>query len=165
MSFAFCYFSLAWIHDDWRRFSRKLTAVFGLLHFLTWCQKWETKNSPLEQIFKKNIDKTPSQFQGLLFRRLRFDVHVKDGRSIPVTDALSRVCHRKVGRNVEHVTEGSTSQRNIHFMSTPIDLTVVNQHRPIPWVYWRILSSTPSLRTESYARNCGSSGTFDATPQ
>ena len=107
------------LNSWWLKTLFEETAVFGLLHFLTWCQKWETKNSPLEQIFKKNIDKTPSRFQRLLLRRLRLDVHVKEGRSIPVADALSRVCHRKVGRNVGHVTEGSTSQRNIHFMSTP----------------------------------------------
>ena len=60
----------------------------------------ETDHSPLEQIFKKNINETPSKLQRLLLRCLRFDVHVqyKQGRSISVADALSRVCHRKAGQ-------------------------------------------------------------------
>ena len=84
----------------------------------------ETDHSPLEQIFKKNINEAPCRLQRLLLRCLRFDVHVqyKQGRSIPVADALSRVCHRKAGHNPEHVTEDSASQHNIHFISSPIDL-------------------------------------------
>ena len=84
----------------------------------------ETDHSPLEQIFKKNINEAPSRLQRLLLRCLRFDIHVqyKQGRSIPVADALSRVCHRKARHNPEHVTEDSASQHNIHFISTPIDL-------------------------------------------
>ena len=84
----------------------------------------ETDHSPLEQIFKKNIKQAPSMLQRLLLRCLRFDVHAqyKQGRSIPVADALSRVCHKKAGHNPEHATEDSASQRNIHFISTPIDL-------------------------------------------
>ena len=60
-----------------------------------WNVAVETDNSPLEQIFKKNINEAPSWLQRLLLRRLRFDVNVqyKQGRSIPVADALSRVCH------------------------------------------------------------------------
>ena len=87
----------------------------------------ETDRSPLEQIFKKNINEAPSLLQRLLLRCLRFDVHVhyKQGRSIPVADALSRVCHREAGHNPEHVTEDSAPQRNIHFISTPIDLAAV----------------------------------------
>ena len=87
----------------------------------------ETDHSPLEQIFKKNINEAPSRLQRLLLRCLRFDVHVhyKQGRSIPVADALSRVCHREAGHNPEHVTEDSAPQRNIHFISTPIDLAAV----------------------------------------
>jgi len=51
----------------------------------------ETDNSPLEQIFKKNINEAPSRLQRLLLRCLRFDAHVqyKQGRSIPVADTLS----------------------------------------------------------------------------
>ena len=81
----------------------------------------------MEQIFKKNINEASSRLQRLLLRRLRFDVHVhyKQGRSIPVADALSRVWYRKAGHNPEHVTEDSASQHNVHFISTPIDLTAM----------------------------------------
>ena len=60
----------------------------------------ETDHSPLEQIFKKNIKEAPSRLQRLLQRYLRFDVHVqyKQGRSIPVANALSQVCQRKAGQ-------------------------------------------------------------------
>ena len=87
----------------------------------------ETDHSPLEQIFKKNINKAPSRLQRLLLRCLRFDVHVhyKQVRSIPVADALSRVYHSEAGHNPEHVKEDSASQRNILFISTPIDLGAV----------------------------------------
>ena len=87
----------------------------------------ETDHSPLEQIFKKNINEAPSRLQRLLLRCLRFDVHVqcKQGRSIPVADALSRVCHKKAAHNTENMIEDSASQCNIHFISTPIDLTAV----------------------------------------
>ena len=37
----------------------------------------ETDHSPLEQIFKKNINEAPSRLQRLLLRCLRFDVHVQ----------------------------------------------------------------------------------------
>ena len=36
----------------------------------------ETDHSPLEQIFKKNINEAPSWLQRLLLRCLRFDVHI-----------------------------------------------------------------------------------------
>ena len=87
----------------------------------------ETDHSPLEQIFKKNINEAPSRLQRLLLRCLRFDVNVqyKQGRSIPVADALSRVCHRKPAPTANNMTEDSVPQRNIHFISTPIDLTAV----------------------------------------
>ena len=87
----------------------------------------ETDHSPLEQIFKKNINEAPSRLQRLLLKCLRFDVNVqyKQGRSIPVADALSRVCHKKPAPTAENMTEDSVPQRNIHFISTPIDLTAV----------------------------------------
>ena len=89
----------------------------------------ETDHSPLEQIFKKNINEATSRLQRLLLRCLRFDVDVhfryKQGRSIPVADALSRVCHSEAGHNPEHMTEDSAPQRYIHFISTPIDLAAV----------------------------------------
>ena len=87
----------------------------------------ETDHSPLELIFTKNINDSPSRLQRLLLKCLRFDAHVlyKQGRSIPVANALSRECHRKAGHNPKHATEDSAPQRNIHFISTPIDLVAV----------------------------------------
>ena len=89
-----------------------------------WNVAVETDNSPLEQIFKKNINEAPSWLQRLLLRRLRFDVNVqyKQGRSIPVADALSRVCHGIAAPTTKSMTEDYVSQRNIHFISTRIDL-------------------------------------------
>ena len=87
----------------------------------------ETDHSPLEQIFKKNINEAPGWLQRLLLRCLRFDVNVqyKPGRSIPVADALSRVCHTGATHATGTTTKDASSQRNIHFISTPIDLTAV----------------------------------------
>ena len=61
----------------------------------------ETDHSPLEQIFKKNIAEAPARLQRLLLRCMNFDITVryKAGNSIPVADALSRVCF-KVGADV-----------------------------------------------------------------
>ena len=87
----------------------------------------ETDHSPLEQIFKKNINEAPGRLQRLLLRCLRFDVNVqyKPGRSIAVADALSRVCHTGATHGTGTTTKDASSQRNIHFISTPIDLTAV----------------------------------------
>ena len=54
----------------------------------------ETDHSPLEQIFKKNIAEVPARLQRLLLRCMKFDIEVKyrRGETIPVADALSRVC-------------------------------------------------------------------------
>lgn len=92
-----------------------------------WNVAVETDNSPLEQIFKKNINEAPSWLQRLLLRRLRFDVNVqyKQGRSIPVADVLSRVCHGIAAPTTKSMTEDYVSQRNIHFISTRIDLKAV----------------------------------------
>ena len=69
----------------------------------------ETDHSPLEQIFKKNINEAPSRLQRLLLRCLRFDVNVqyKQGRSIPVADALSRVSHRKPAPTAKNMTKAT----------------------------------------------------------
>ena len=74
-----------------------------------------------------NINEAPSWLQRLLLRRLRFDVNVqyKQGRSIPVADALSRVCHGIAAPTTKSMTEDYVSQRNIHFISTRIDLKAV----------------------------------------
>ena len=86
-----------------------------------------TDYSPLEQLFKKNINEAPSRLQTLLLRCLRFDVNVqyKQGRSIPVANVLSRVCHRKAAPTTENMTENSVLQRNIYFVSTPTELTAL----------------------------------------
>ena len=62
-----------------------------------------------------------------LDRCLRFDINVqyRQGRTIPVAYALSRVCHKKITPSAENMTEDSIPKRNIHFISTPIDLTAV----------------------------------------
>ena len=54
----------------------------------------ETDHAPLEQIFKKSIAEAPARLQRLLLKCMKFDVEVryKPGKSIPVADALSRVC-------------------------------------------------------------------------
>ena len=54
----------------------------------------ETDHAPLEQIFKKSIAEAPARLQRLLLQCMRFDVEVryKPGRTIPVADALSRIC-------------------------------------------------------------------------
>ena len=87
----------------------------------------ETDHSPLEQIFKQSINKAPSRLQRLLLKCLRFDIHVqyKQGRSIPVADALSRVCHEKGAHNMEDSSDDPAPQCSIHFLSTPIDLSAV----------------------------------------
>ena len=63
----------------------------------------ETDHSPLEQIFKKNIAEVPARLQRLLLRCMKFDMTVryKAGKSIPVADALSRVCF-KAGADVHN---------------------------------------------------------------
>ena len=87
----------------------------------------ENDNSPLEQIFKKSINEAPSRLQRLLLKCLRFDIHVryKQGRSIPVADALSRVCHEKGVQNMEDSIDDPAPHRSIHFSSTPTKLSAV----------------------------------------
>ena len=112
----------------------------------------ETDHSPLEQIFKKNINEAPSRLQRLLLRCLRFDVHVqyKQGRSIPVADALSQVCHRKAGH--KRATEDSASPCNIHLISTPIDLMAVKssteQDRTLSLLKSTIFKGWPPYRKQ-----------------
>ena len=56
--------------------------------------KIETDHAPLEQIFKKSIAESPARLQRLLLRCMKFDVEeqYRPGKSIPVADALSRIC-------------------------------------------------------------------------
>ncbi len=84
----------------------------------------ETDHSPLEQIFRKNLADAPARLQRMLLRCLRFDVQVKykPGKSIPVADALSRVCLQKKVHSVESLPP---EEHSIHFLSTPVDLTEI----------------------------------------
>ena len=82
----------------------------------------ETHHSPLEQIFKKNIAEAPVRLQRFLLRCLKFDITVKykPGKSIPVADALSRVCFK----------EEETVKHDIQFITTkscPIDINTVQE--------------------------------------
>ena len=85
----------------------------------------ETDHSPLEQIFKKNIAEAPARLQRLLPRRMKFDIEIRyrRGETIPVADALSRVCTTmKISRT------GQQRDYSIHFMtdtSCPIDIGLV----------------------------------------
>ncbi len=78
-----------------------LAVVFGLEKFEYYLFGREviveTDHSPLEQIFKKNLAEVPSRLQRFILRCLKFDIQVKykPGKSIPVADALSRVCFKK----------------------------------------------------------------------
>ena len=89
----------------------------------------ESDHSPLEQIFKKNIADVPTRLQRLILRCLKFDIDVKykQGKSIPVADALSRIC---IGNN-KHVapqTGLSSPSNNIDFLtvqSCPVSMDSV----------------------------------------
>ena len=98
----------------------------------------ETDHSPPEQIFKKNIAEAPARLQRLLLRCMKFDITVryKAGKSIPVADALSRVCF-KAGADVHNAgadanntgadlnRAGADVNKEIHFITTkscPIDI-------------------------------------------
>uniref|UniRef100_A0A3P9KLT8 Gypsy retrotransposon integrase-like protein 1 n=1 Tax=Oryzias latipes TaxID=8090 RepID=A0A3P9KLT8_ORYLA len=74
----------------------------------------ETDHSPLEQIFKKNLAETPTRLQRFILRCLKFDIEVKykPGRSIPLADALSRICQK----TTKEIT--TSNQSDVHFIST-----------------------------------------------
>ena len=86
----------------------------------------ETDHSPLEQIFKKNLADVPSRLQRFILRCLKFDIQVqyKPGRTIPVADALSRVCF-KLSK------EKSTNETSeVHFINTSsslVDISMVKE--------------------------------------
>ena len=91
----------------------------------------ETNHSPLEQIFKENIAEAPARLKRLLLRCMKFDITVryKAGKSIPVADALSRVCF-KAGADVHRAgadlnkagadlnKTGADVNKEIHFITT-----------------------------------------------
>ena len=82
----------------------------------------ETDHSPLEQIFKKNIAEAPARLQRFLLRCLKFDITVKykPGKSIPIADALSRVCFKEEER-VQHDIQLIANK------SCPIDINTVQE--------------------------------------
>ena len=82
----------------------------------------ETDHSPLEQIFKKNIAEALARLQRFLLRCLNFDITVKykPGKSIPVADALSRVCFKEE-ETVKHDSQFITTE------SCPIDINTVQE--------------------------------------
>ena len=110
----------------------------------------ETYHSPHEQIFKKNIAKAPARLQRLLLRCIRFYITVqcKARKSIPVADALSRVCF-KAGADVHNAgadlnragadlnkagtdlnKAGANLNKEIHFITTkscPIDTKSIQE--------------------------------------
>ena len=151
-----------------------LVVTYGLEKFeyylLGWNVTVEIDHSPLEKIFKKNINEALSRLQRLLLRCLRFDVNVqcRRGRTIPVADALSRVCHKKITPSAENMMEDSVPQHNILFISTPIDLTAVKSSTTLDLTMNllknTIFSGWPP--TESNAcRNYGNFRTFNTTSQ
>ena len=80
----------------------------------------ETDHSPLEQIFKKNIAEVPARLQRLLLRCMKFDVEVKyrRGETIPVADALSRVCFKKgIHELGSQESESCAPGYSIHFIT------------------------------------------------
>ena len=87
----------------------------------------ETDHSPLEQIFKKNIAEAPARLQRLLLRCMKFDIEVRyrRGETIPVADALSRVCTTTKSIGTGNQSESCAPDYSIHFMtdtSCPIDI-------------------------------------------
>ena len=116
--------------DTERRYSNIerecLAVVFGLEKFEYYLYGREviveTDHSPLEQIFKKNIAEAPARLQRLLLRCLKFDITVKyrPGKSVPVADALSRVCLEKV----------EPVKQEVHFITTkscPININAIQE--------------------------------------
>ena len=75
-----------------------LAVMYGLEKFEYYLMGRHTlvgiDNSPLEQIFKKNVAKTPARLQPMLLPCVKYDIDVKykPGIKVPVADALSRVC-------------------------------------------------------------------------
>ena len=76
----------------------------------------ETDHAPLEQIFKKSIAEAPARLQRLLLQCMKFEIEVqyKPGRSIPVADALSRIC---TGSRDEKIAEPKPEHFTQHALS------------------------------------------------
>ena len=106
-----------------------LAVVFGLEKFEYYLLGRqvlvETDHSPLEQIFKKNLAEVPSRLQRFILRCLKFDIQVKykPGKTIPVADALSRVCFTRT-------TGEGGEESEVHFINTTtslIDISTVRE--------------------------------------
>ena len=111
-----------------------LTVMFGLEKFEYYLlgrhTLVETDHSPLEQIFKKNIAEAPARLQRLLLRCMKFDIEVRyrRGETIPVADALSRVCSTTKITRTGQQSESCAPDYSIHFMTNiqcPIDIGLV----------------------------------------
>ena len=90
----------------------------------------ETDHSPLEQIFKKNIAEAQARLQILLLRCMKFDIEVRyrRGETIPVADALSRVCTAMEVTEVGNRRESCAPKYSVHFITDilwPIDIDLV----------------------------------------
>ena len=90
----------------------------------------ETDHSPLEQISKKNIAEAPARLQRTLLRCMKFDIEVRyrRGETIPVADALSRVCTALEVTEVENRRESCAPKYSVHFItdiSCPIDIDLM----------------------------------------
>ena len=119
----------------------------------------ETDHSPLEQIFKKNIAEAPARLQRLLLRCMRFDVEVRyrRGETIPVADALSRVCFKKgIHELGSQESESCAPGYSIHFVtdkSCPISMdSVKSAIRKNPTLY--LLRDTIYNGWPSYRKQC-----------
>ena len=106
----------------------------------------ETDHSPLEQIFKKNINEVPARLQNMILWCLRFNIAVvyKPGVKIPVADELSRVCIPK------HQPEKSR-KNDVDF------ITGVKTHTDVQRI------KDESLRDSTVHKSCGTTGTSDVT--
>jgi len=89
----------------------------------------ETDHSPLEQIFKKNINQIPTRLQRLVLRCLKYDIEVKykRGQSIPVADALSRAC-LKASSSAPDTSQDQSASR-IDFITVNTQLVSLGEVR------------------------------------
>ena len=84
---------------------------------LGWKLTVETDYSPLEQIFEKNQSLTLSRFQWFILKCLKFDIQVKykPRKTIPVADALSRVCVTENRKGTaQHQLHNDKHENNTH---------------------------------------------------
>ena len=98
----------------------------------------ETDHAPLQQIFKKNIADAPARLQRMLLRCLKFDIEIvyRPGPTIPVADALSRLCmSREPNPGNRHQQSDmsptkSTNQHEVSFVEGvehPVDIQRIKE--------------------------------------